>query len=144
MMPNIPNLIITTMITYYITYLIRVLFNKKSVQQNNKKIDELRNVAVKTLDEQKKFLDLKFPKGKKEKYFIKTLFRIIKSLLLFIPIAYIIYKLIQMIPYEIPLWTAITFIFVFPIIFNLILTPFHLENENIVVMLRGKWFNWKK
>jgi hypothetical protein len=114
--------------------------NKKQVQTKNIKLEELRKVPVKTVEEQIAFLDAKFPKSKKEKYFIKTLWKAIKNLALFILIMFGLYKIIGFFSIVIPLWAAVTFIFVFPLLVNLVLIPFHLENDNILIMLRGKWF----
>jgi hypothetical protein len=138
-MINFANILITTVLTIYIIHFIQIYRSKEKLQVRNNELDDLRAKPLKTLEEQKAFINLKYPKAPpKTKYFAPKLWRILKSLALYIPIALGVYWLIKQIPYEIPLWVGIAFIFVFPFIINLILSKWHLEKDkNLLVMMRG-------
>ena len=142
-MMEIAKLIIMGLATYYSGYILRLFFIKKDVQQVNKKLNKLRKVPVKSIEAQKAFLDLKFPKRKKEKYFAITLWKNIKTILFYIPFGVLYYQILNRWVPSIPLWIAITAVFVFPALINLVLKRFGVEKNDITIMFKGNWFSKK-
>lgn len=120
-------------ITYYVFYFL-TLINKKNratIIIRNNKLDSLRETSVKTLDEQKKFLDLKYPKNR-FKFKTKKMPKILFGFFCYIMIYLTIYHLINLIPYEMQWWQLIFIIIVFPLIINYILKKFNLEKNSLL------------
>lgn len=137
-MISIPNLLILAVFSYYINYIIELIINRKernSIKIKNEKLQELRNIPNKTLEEQKKFLDTKF---KKEPFkFSWVWFRkfILKggqyALIFFINLMIFGYFNLNF-----KIWHALTFILIFPIIINFILRKFNFQKDDLTVFIK--------
>jgi len=133
------NLLLVIFLTYYSTYFIKVIFNKKyrkDVQFTNSHMDNLRSKKVKTLEEQKNFINLKYPKSVKEPWTFKRVGYILFQLVFFIFIFQAYFTLFSVIGISIKLWEAIIFVMVAPIIFNIFLQKFNLQKSDLNIYLR--------
>lgn len=130
---NVYNIIFIIFLIYYSFYF-KSLFNKnmrKGIQQVNIKLDEMRTNSIKTLEQQKEFLNLKFPKKTEKWKFTWKKFGIFLvyffiSVLLFRVYSFLLY----LINFNINLWQIILIILIGPITINYILSKFHLEQDN--------------
>ena len=132
-------MIVSFLITFYLLYFFEMLTNKKQregVQNRNEKLNTMRKIPVKTLEEQKQFLNLKYPKPPKAKFVWSKIFIIIGKLLLFIVVFRTVIYGFDYFGVVFAIWQAILFIIVFPIIVNIILSKFNLQKEDIRVYMK--------
>jgi len=138
-MANFGNILIIIFISYYSMYFLKILFNKKfrkSVQVTNQYMEKLRQKKVKTLEEQKKFLNLKYPKSQKSKWSFVGILKGILYIIFFITIFQFYNFVFLKIGLFIKLWVAIIFVMVFPIVANIILQKFNLQKSDLNIYLR--------
>jgi len=132
------NTIIIFFMIYYTFFFFGLSFKKKrtEIQITNKKLDEMRKIPIKTLDEQKKFIDTKYPKSKKFKFTWKWLGKIVVLLLVALLLfrAYNIF--LNYLGINFKLWHVILIVILFPMIVNLSLKIFHLEKDDITAYIR--------
>lgn len=135
------NLIIIIFMCYYSFYFIKLFKgkNRKLIQVANKELDKLRKIPVKSIEEQKRFLDIKHPKKRKFKWSWKIIPSFLLQILIFVIFFQIYNFLFYILGWSIPLWVAILFIIIAPIFINLILEKFKLEKSDIRIFL-----GWKK
>jgi len=137
---TIPELVIIIFLTHYTVYLLK-LTNKKfrqRIQGTNKKLNKLRKIPVKSLEDQKKFLDIKYPKRQKKKFKFtwKWLLNILFHLALYIGFIQGYRIFFRWIGFELKFWMIIPVVFLLPIIINLILRRFNLEKSDITNYLK--------
>jgi len=133
------NLLIQIFLTYYILYILRMLMNKKKrihTQMVNKKMDELREIPIKTLQEQKDFINLKQPKKGKFKWSWKMIPKLILSIGMFIILYRGWFWLFDYLNISIKLWLSIIIVMFIPIVMNLILEKFNLQKSDWRVFLK--------
>jgi ABC-type bacteriocin/lantibiotic exporter with double-glycine peptidase domain len=93
-------------------------------------MEKLRFKQYKTLEEQKKFLDLKYPKKIKQKMTVNSFIRSL-GFLVFLCLLFFAYgTLFALTGIVVPVWLAILFIIVVPIIITMILNKFGLSDNN--------------
>jgi hypothetical protein len=132
------NTILICFLVYYTFFFFRLTIKKErtQIQTQNKKLNELRTVAVKTVEQQKEFIDTKYPKHTKFKFSWKWLGKII----VYIAISILLYKaygtIFKILGINVQLWMDIVFIIVFPLLVNLILRVFNLEKDDLTVFFR--------
>jgi cobalamin synthase len=130
---SIGNSIIICFGTYYIMMVLRLLFSKNlrtQLKKKNKKMDSMREKnAILTLEQQKKFTALKYPKSKKLRF--RITFRGVLNFLIysvvFMLIAYLINKVFTLAQINLNIVSAILFIIAFPLIMNWLLKRFGLN-----------------
>ena len=140
---SIANLIIKIFLIIYTNYFLS-FFSKKSrsdIQCKNKQMNKLRKISIKTIEEQKKFLELRYPKRKikkkkKFKFSCKFILKLIWNIILFGGLYYVYGKLLDLLPFTIQLWQAILVIMLGPIIINLVLNRFNLQKNDISVFFK--------
>lgn len=125
---NLPTIIVAIILSYYILYFVPLLIskNRKDIRKKNKKLNKLRKVAIKTLEQQKQFLSLKFPKNK-FKFTWKIFFYIVFKICIFMIIFRGWLYVFEYFNLNISFWILLLFIFIFPVVFNYLLKPFGLE-----------------
>lgn len=137
---NIPTLIVCAYCVYY-TYVVYGLFKKDKLieqKQKNLDMDKLRDIPVKTMEEQKQFLDLKYPK-KKEKFkftwlwLIKFIGQIILGMVIFIGYG----KGFDYFGISFTWFWAIIGTLGATFVINILLGYFHLEQSDI-----KQWLRW--
>jgi hypothetical protein len=134
------NILLQFFLASYIQYVGTLIFNKNSriyIKQKNKQLDKLREVKVKTLQEQKQFIDLKYRKKTGKFVFTwKWFFTFILSMFKFIVIMYILNLIFMYFNIMLKLSTAILIIIIFPILVNLVLSKFKLEKDSLLIMFK--------
>jgi hypothetical protein len=145
---EISKIILICLFVYYSGYISRLIIvksNRDTIQSANKQLDVLRSKPCKTLEEQKEFLDIKFPRTLKKVYFHEKLLSFIKTIVFYIPFIFIYHYIFNnYIKIPIPLYIAILIIIILPMIINYILKKYNLEKDDISIYLKGKWFDKKK
>ena len=137
---DLGNLIMALFLTYYTMYLINITFNKRERQRTvelNKELDGYREIEKKTLEEQKKFITLKYPKKQKNKNKLKSFANTIVYIGSFVLIVTIYKETFKYFNIIMPLWIVVLIIIIFPIIFNYIFKKFNLQKgDDLSVYLR--------
>ena len=109
---------------------------RADIRQANQKLDELREIPMKTLEEQKEFLNTKYPKrvydGKKwyQKITLMGTLKFIVHLVAFIFLLNVWSHLFRTFDYTFPLWGAVVTAIGFPIIYNIVMGKFGLNKSN--------------
>lgn len=129
---------------FYTRYFYQLLMNKqrKKIQKVNQEMNKLRKIPIKTLEEQKNFLDLRYPKmiGKFKFTYKKVVIIVLQLVIIVCVFKFYIY-LIQLIHWNIKLWQVILLIMCVPMLINLILKKFNLQTKSdLSIMLKG----WRK
>jgi amino acid transporter len=111
--------------------------NKRNVIQTaNKNMDLIRKIKVKNLKQQKQFINLKYPKKPKFIFTWRWLLKIILILGISICLFILYNKLFKFLKIDIALWLAILIIIVCPIIINLLLKKFNLQQDDLTVLIK--------
>lgn len=124
----------------YYTFFISSLFRRKNrneLVEKNTQLDVLREISVKTVDEQKKFIDLKYPKKtEKSKFTYKKFFIFIGQMILGMTIFTGYALLFKYFSISFSWLWAIVGTLGVTFVINLILGYFHLEQSDIKQFLR--------
>ena len=141
---TIGNIFITILNTYYVVHCLRMTrkANRELYQVNNIELQKLRKKPMKTLEEQKKFLDIKYPKRpekkikktRKQKHQMAT--GIIFSIVLYISVFNLNLYVVNLIGLQLKMWQAILYIVVMPLIFNIILEKFNMQKSDLRMFLK--------
>ena len=135
---DIANIIIVVVLVYYTLYGI-TLFNpkkRKAIQAGNIELEKLRRIPIKTLEDQKKFLDLKHPKKKKSRFSWRSVPSIGWRIVVFIGLFQLYSYLLGITGYTFKLWQTILFVIIFPILINFILAKFKVEKSDMLAFFR--------
>ncbi len=135
------EIIIIFMFTYYSIYIIKLSFNKKGrvkLQEINLKLDEYRSEPIKTIQEQKDFINLKHPKMIGT---FKWSWKMIGDTVLHIAMYMVGFRfyaaVIKLLPFTIMIWQAILFIIIFPLLLNIVLRKFNIQKGDLSIFFRG-------
>jgi len=135
----IGNIFVSVFGTYYTIYIFSLIFSRKkrkTVLDTNKKLDKLRKIPVKTMEQQKEFVNLRYPKRGKFKFTWALVPRIIFKIAVFIVIYLTYSKTLEHFGILLHLWQAILIIIVGPIIINLILERFGVQKSSLLVFFK--------
>lgn len=138
---NIANIIVTTFIVYYIRFFLEILSPTKrlTIQDKNKRLEELRDIPNKTLRQQKEFVGLKYPsQNVKKKFGVSRILKFIMVLLVYASLFYGVMSLLTLMGVSFKLWQAIIIIFIVPILINFILRKFGIQKDDITVYFRTR------
>jgi len=81
------NVLIIIFLSYYTIYFFQISISKnykKTIQDKNIVLENLRGKKIKTLKEQKNFINLKYPKKIKQKWTVKRIGYVVLYILIFI------------------------------------------------------------
>lgn len=145
---SLENSIVGVFLVYYMMDLGKTLLFKserKGRIEVNQRLEELRKIPIRSLEEQKEFINLKNPPRRWEfKKFFKALFtfRGITSVLIysltFGVFLYGVQWLFFILHINLKMWQSITFIILFPLLWNWLLKKVNLnKGDDISVFL--KW-----
>lgn len=116
------------------------LFNSKNREQvklKNSRLDELRKIPIKTLDEQKEFITLLNPKIDSKfsfKSFLNFLFSFFKLVIMY-GIIHLIFVKLNIV---FSLFNGILIVMIVPLIINLILAKFNIQSQDTLFnLIRG-------
>ena len=135
------NLVVMIFLTYYSFYFFTIMKKKNriKIKETNNRLNELRNKPLKTVEEQKEFINLKYPKRDKFKWHWMMIPRIIIYIVIFSLVFQVYNFLFSYLKLDLPLWIGILFVMIFPILINLLLERFDLEKNDLRAFL-----GWKK
>ena len=136
---NLANMFVVVFLTYYTFYFIKLFSkrNRQAIKVGNKILDNLRDIPVKTVEQQKEFLNLRYPKKGKFQWTWKIIPNILFGIIKFVVIIRLYMYLFDWMHIEMKLWMAIIFIIVVPILINICLDKFGLQKSaDIRVFLR--------
>ncbi len=137
---NLATNLFLAYLIYFISMYIKMAFNKKkriSHQSNRIKMEKLRQIAYKTQEQQKEFLDLKYPRTSPFKWSWKNVGMLILKLApmvgIFIGARYLwaLY-----VPFLFSLWQVLLIMVFLPIILNKILKKYNLQQDDLLVYFR--------
>ncbi len=140
MVLSLANVIVIVLFTYFTKYLVELIFNRKhlkNLQVVNQEIEKMRSIPIKTLEEQKRFLDMKYPRKGKFKFHWRMIFSVIWHLFLFTVIFRLYMFMFDVIGFNFRIWQSILVVIIFPILFNILMKRFDLEKEDIRIFFRG-------
>ena len=126
--------------TYEIRNLIEIFLNKKLRENSktiNRRLEQLRLIKNKTMEEQKEFLDLAYPKTGKFKFSFKMLLNIVIYIFQFLVLMYFINMGVAYMKWDFSILQAIVIIMICPLIIGWILKKFKLnKHEPLLQMLK--------
>lgn len=130
---NLANSLVIVILCVYIVHLLNIMFFKqKSIIQNrNLNLDKLREVKIKTIEQQKEFIKAKYKRGTPFNFF-----NFIKKSVIYIVLFFIFNYIFNYLNINLKLYQTILFIILFPLLINIILRRFHLENDDLFFMLK--------
>jgi len=138
---TLANILIITILTYYTKYMITILFNKNyrtGIQQDNKVLENLRCKPIKTIEEQKAFINIRYPKKIGTfRWSWRLIPQILLTVIIFITIFQFYIFIFNKFNFDFVLWQAILFFIFFPLILNLILHKLNIQKGDISVFFRG-------
>ena len=138
-MPLGTNLFIAYVI-YFISSYIILAFNKNSRelhQHKRSELESLRNIPVKTPEEQKAFLDLKYPKTPPFVWKWKNVGIVVLRLAVMIGLFFgARYLWRTYIPFDLALWHTVIIMVILPIILNKLLKKYKLQQDDILVFFK--------
>ena len=112
------------------------------MQIANKKLDEYRTKSIKTIEEQKEFINIKYPKliGTFKfswKSILSILFMLVKFIILFKVWSYFLFEFLNL---NFKIWQSLLLIIVLSYLINYILRKFNLQKSglNDVINVGGK------
>ncbi len=122
---------------YYNYITIKTLLIKKNRDKHRKtqtKLKKYRKNPVKTLEEQKKFIDIKYPKTPPFVWSFKNMFKVLVKISISIFIIINIFKLWNnYIGIEFKLWQVFLITIFYPMLINFVLKKFGLERDDLSV-----------
>lgn len=135
----ITNIIISVFFTFYMFYFASFFIKSKreAIQIKNVELNKLRKIPVKSLEEQKHFLNIKYPKKTtKFKFSWNWLIKVVLTVLLFFIVIRFFRYLIGLTDYVFPWWLLILIVITLPILINLVLAKFNLQKSDFTVFFR--------
>lgn len=132
------NLFIVYNVFFILTY-VKLLFSKKKRKkhkQTRKRMKELRNISNKTIEQQKEFVNLKYPKSNFEWSFKNVMYIILRLAMMVGIFMGVRYLWSNFVGFEFTLWRVVLYAIIFPIILNTILKQYNLEQDDLTVFFR--------
>jgi len=141
---NIANFLIQIFFTLYTLHLTRMIFSKKQREGRiflNKRLNELRAKPIKTIEEQREFVNMRYPKlwgtfKLKEFFKFKSIITMVFQVALFIFIVRVYIFLFLFFDINLKLWMSLAIIFTLPICLNYILKKFGVQLHDISVFFK--------
>jgi len=122
------KIIIVVLLAHYSYYILSLFFksNRKKIVDSNKKLERLRSIPVKTLEEQKEFLNVRYPKkgSSGKKFSWKSVIKFLGIGVIYISFFLLYNNIISFFGWNIKTWHMILFVLVFPYVFNTIMRKF--------------------
>ena len=131
---SVGNYFIIALITYYAIFFINIMmYGRSGIVNKNIKINKLRKIPIKSLEQQKAFLNLKYPKKKKTKKtfsdYMMFFVMIVISAAIYIDLI-IFFKWLKL---DVNFGLAFAIMILLPIIISMILSTLHLDDNNALI-----------
>jgi len=104
--------------------------NRISIKETNVELDNLRKIPVKTVDEQRRFMDLRYPKKPPFKFKWSMVFDSIPLLVVMFFVYYVLNKLFNFFNVVISVPMAFLIIIVGSLVINFLLSKFGVEKQS--------------
>lgn len=137
------NLATNLFIIYFVYTIIlyaKLIANKnvrKAHQNTRQELDKLRDIPLKSLEQQKQFLDLKYPMTPPFKWRVKNILKVILKLgtmiCIFLGSRYL-WK--TYIVWEFSLWHVLIIVICLPILLNMVLKKYNLQQDDILLYFK--------
>jgi len=116
------------------------LFSKRKregIKYTNQELTKLRKIPKKTVEEQKKFISLKYPRRGPFKFKWIMIPKIVFQIFVFIVVYRIYSYLLTLTGWHPAVWQAILIVFIVPTLVNLlVLKRFNLQKDDVTVYLK--------
>lgn len=129
---DLGNIFVVVFLVFYCKYFFVLLFDKnrrKELRRKNRSLDRLRKIPVKSLRDQKRFLNLKYPKKKKEKYTWKKFGVLLFTIILYVGLFFLFNWMFKILDVHVKLWMALLLMLIGPYVINKFLKKFNLEQN---------------
>jgi len=120
-------------LAYYLKYFLSLLrpSNRADIVRANTDMERLRCIKVKTIEEQKEFLDIRYPKtAGKFRWGFRSVGFIILNVAYFVVLFRGVMWVYLRVGVDLVLWQAILFLVVFPLVVNVLLSLFGLQRSS--------------
>jgi hypothetical protein len=128
------NVLLIVSFSYYMLYVVQLIVSskfRKQVKIRNKKLDRLRKIPVKTLEQQKKFIAMRYGNDVAPfKFQFGMLWDLIISAGRFALIYFFVSQIFLKTGIVVPLYLAIILIIIMPILLTLALKIFGIQGDN--------------
>jgi len=134
----IGNIILTVLMMFTLRKVLVLVKkqNREVIKLKNQELRDLRTKAFKTLEEQKRFVSLKNPKTPPFRFHWLMIPKTIGTLFIYAIIFQCIMLFWRWAEIIVPAWLAILCVFLLPAGFNFILKKFHLEDGDILDVIK--------
>jgi hypothetical protein len=131
------NYIIAIFLTYFLVYIIKFASkkNREGIQKTNKKLNVYRKIPIKTLNQQKEFLNIKQP-FMKWKFNIKQVPKFLFDVLMYVIIINIFLYIFKIFNIAFNLLYTVLFVILFPLLINLLLQRWNLERTDLFTFFK--------
>ena len=133
---NFGNLIIIVFLITYINYFLSFLDDSHKIKDGNLRMEKLRTIPLKSIEEQREFINLRYPKKKKFKFKWKMILEGIPILVMYYGLWRLFEYIFEYTQINIHLYQAISIIIVIPILLNMILKRYNLQKPDIMIFFR--------
>lgn len=134
------NILVSVFATYYTKYILSLIISKQKrqkVKTTNIRLDELRKIPVKTLEEQKEFINLRYPKRKgKFKFSWKMIPTFLINMGIFVGLFFIYRNILLYFNLDFELWQGILLVVIGPMIINYLLEKAGVQKASLLVFFR--------
>lgn len=132
MVLSIYNIFVMIVLTYYSRFLVSLLWvrNRVEVRRSNKVLERLRSKAVKSLEDRKRFLSVKYPVSR-FKFSWWGVFSVLGNIAVYIIIFNVWLKVFSFLGWNFRFWSLILFVVLFPLLFNVVLSRFGFEKDSV-------------
>lgn len=124
------TILITFLIYYTFKFFNMFLDGAQNIKITNNKLDELRKIKVKTIEEQKEFLNLIKPEKKKRKWVVDDYLSLFLMIIIGIGIFNIYNFILNYFNIVVSLAFVILFVIVFPLLVTMLLSKFNINDNN--------------
>ncbi len=128
--------IIIFVLCYYTVNIAKISFSpvyRVKLRSKNKSLDTLRVVPIKSVEQQKEFLNLKYPKNRFSK---KHIFPIIVDIICFIFLFRAFRSGFALIDFDPSITSTLVFAMIFPLVINWGLSKFNVEGNSVFSLFK--------
>jgi hypothetical protein len=124
--------------TYYLKFAIDLITGGYGIlKTKNEEMEEYRKKPFKSIDEQKEFLDKKYP-YRTFRFSWKGTIDFLITILYFMLLYFIVDKIFVFFKVSVALWISIIVLMFFPLLLNMFLRRYHLQTDTLSNILRWK------
>lgn len=132
------NILIICVLIYYTMYFFNMFMSggQRKLVEVNTELNKLRKIPIKTLEEQKKFLDMKYPKITPTKWKLSNYINLFFMIIFTISIAMFYNYIFGYYRVDIGLGWGILLASIIPFLLNLLLSKFKLDSNDLLDLFK--------